>query len=163
MKKQTYSFLEISINAHPIGFSSVVYHYDGKGMASTLSAELLLFNAFYQVDGIQVARQCSVYEEQVLTGALRQDETLTKSVLYKAIANYAALDIQLNRRRESFELEILFHGHSTRCLLVHEFFQQPPFKQLQFLPQGKIMRYPISMEDAAIVSEARAYLESNAA
>lgn len=159
MKKHLSSFFEISLQSVPVGFSSVIYDYNLPGTGDTLSAELFLFSAFYKIDGIQVASEWPVYEVDYLSAAKNQDETLTKTLLRKAISNYSAFEVCLKRSRDVFELDLTIGGKEHPCLLVHECLVQPPYKQVQILQENRILRFPMLMEDAAIVNEVRALLE----
>lgn len=160
MKKRLFSFFEISINGQDVGFSSMAYHRQtASSESTTISAELLLSEAFRLVEGIQLAVEWPLYGEQSYVGAPGHDETLTRSLLRKAICNYAAYAIQLERKRDIFELEFNVEGKQHKYLLFHEFLFQPPYKQVQSLPDNKISRFPIHMEDAAILNELRARQE----
>ncbi len=160
MKKRLFSFFEICIEHRNVGFSSVAYNKQVAPSAiTTISAELLLSDTFRRVEGIQLATEWPLYEEQIYSGAAGQDEALTKALLRKAICNYAAFNVQLDRKRDMFELEFNVDGKQHKYFLVHEFLFQPPYKQVQSLPDNKISRFPIHMEDSAIVNELRATQE----
>lgn len=160
MKRKCYSYLEIEINGEFVGFSTIAYHYNAVGFPrDIISAELLLYPKVYNITSIQIADQWATYTEDIVSFATaNQDERLTKQLLAQAIPNLDNYQVSFNRRRDAFYLDLNINQTIHRCLLIHERYISPNFKQVQILATGTIFRFAIDKPDNEIQDEIVSHL-----
>lgn len=158
MKKRCYSSIEIKIDGHVIGYSTITYFYFNGYETDKLLCEITIYPKVQNIKGLILNNLwATIREELINISNPQQVENLIMQMLQGAIINLKLDLVSFKIQRETFYLHINIGSKTHNCFLIHEY-SLSEFKQVQIGPNSKVMKFDISKNDTEIIDELKLYL-----